>query len=95
MENAKKYQCETCDFKCCKESDFMRHLSTRKHKILTNTYKKTPDDEKTYNCECGKIYKHRQSLNNHKKICNGILSAKHYILKMTTVGTKKKKLLKK
>jgi len=72
MENAKKYQCETCDFKCCKESDFMRHLSTRKHKILTNTYKKTPDDETTYNCECGKIYKHRQSLNNHKKNCNGM-----------------------
>ena len=70
MENAKKYQCETCDFKCCKESDFMRHLSTRKHKILTNTYKNSPKlATPEYVCDCGKKYKHRQSLNNHKQKC--------------------------
>ena len=43
QKNAKKRQiflCETCDFKCSKQSEYDRHLSTRKHQILTNTYKK-------------------------------------------------------
>ena len=28
-----KFNCELCDFKCNKKSDFERHLLTRKHKI--------------------------------------------------------------
>ena len=35
-KNAEKYICEDCDFKCSKQSDYNRHLSTAKHKILTN-----------------------------------------------------------
>ena len=29
---AKKYYCETCDYRCSKESDYNKHLMTRKHK---------------------------------------------------------------
>tara|TARA_A100001015_G_scaffold314417_1_gene423812 strand:- start:688 stop:1605 length:918 start_codon:yes stop_codon:yes gene_type:complete len=67
-KNAENFLCETCNFKCSKKSDYNRHLLTAKHKILTNTPEKTPKNA-TFDCECGKSYKHRQSLNSHKKKC--------------------------
>ncbi len=69
-KNANIFICENCDFKCCKKSDYDRHLITRKHQMLTNvdivSAKKTPP---IFYCECGKEYKHRQSLSVHKKSC--------------------------
>ena len=67
-KNAKKFYCVKCDFVCSKKSEYNRHISTAKHKILTNTSEKTPKNAE-YVCDCGKQYKHRQSLNNHKKKC--------------------------
>ena len=73
-KNAEKFFCEKCDFKCFKSSDWDRHILTRKHlntdKILTNTDKITPKNAAAFYCDCGRIYKHRQSLFNHKKKCN-------------------------
>ena len=67
--NTKFFRCDKCNFTSCKKSLYTKHLSTRKHEILTNTdiysLKKS-----TYNCKCGKEYKHRQSLCSHKKKCN-------------------------
>jgi len=75
-KNAEFFHCENCDFKCCKPSDWSRHIATRKHKdtytILTNNnefYAENANIINTYICECGKEYKHRQSLWNHKKKC--------------------------
>jgi len=65
-ENADKYHCEKCQFVCSKKSNYINHITTRKHEILTNTYKKLPDE---YACFCGKVYRHRQSLHSHKKTC--------------------------
>ena len=71
--------CEYCDFKCSKKSEFDRHLDTRKHKLLTNpdtiSYKKTPTK---FLCDCGKEYKHRQSLFFHKKTCQINTKEKDY-----------------
>ena len=66
-KNIKQFICENCDFKCSKRGDYNRHLKTKKH----NTYKYLQNDlqKNTYDCICGKSYKHRQSLNNHKKKC--------------------------
>jgi hypothetical protein len=71
------FYCQTCDFITCNKKDYTRHLFTPKHtntaKILTNTYINTQKTQKnptlTFSCECGKKYKHRQSLFNHKKKC--------------------------
>ena len=41
---------------------------TLKHKMLTNVDNKTPKNA-TYVCNCGKLYKYRQSLHVHKKKC--------------------------
>ena len=70
--NEKVFTCEKCAFKCCYESDFNRHILTAKHKLLTNTNKKTRENENVYNCECGKHYKHNSSLCKHKKTCSHI-----------------------
>ena len=68
-KNAEKYICEECNFKCSKLSNYNSHILTAKHQILTNTYTKMPKNANAYSCECGKSYKHRQSLNNHKRQC--------------------------
>ena len=74
-KNAEKYICCICDFKCCKKSNFDKHILTLKHKntvkILTNTDAKNAENaaQNSFICECGKDYKHRQSLFNHKKVC--------------------------
>ena len=67
---AKKFVCGKCDYKCCKQSDYEKHLLTLKHKM--DYTDDVLDDVKLavqYFCECGKEYKHRQGLWKHKKKC--------------------------
>jgi hypothetical protein len=75
-KNADIFYCEICDFNCAKNSDWKRHLLTLKHKntdkILTNTdagVAKNATPLNAHICNCGKEYKHRQSLFNHKLKC--------------------------
>ena len=72
-KNAGIFYCESCHFKCCKNSDWNRHLKTRKHiatdGILTNAPKSDDEGVNMFMCECGKSYKHRQSLFSHRKRC--------------------------
>jgi len=70
----KKFFCEHCDYNAHKKSDWLRHLSTSKHKNTTNYNILAQEnaheiENKKYNCECGKLYNHRASLFNHKKKC--------------------------
>ncbi len=67
---ANKFVCKKCDYKCCKQSDYDKHLLTAKHK--KDDAEDILEDEKLavlYFCECGKEYKHRQGLWKHKKTC--------------------------
>jgi hypothetical protein len=71
-KNAAFFECENCDFKCGKSSDWNRHIGTDKHKRLTNPNDFTPKNaKKEYSCQCGKTYKHLSSLCAHKKKCIG------------------------
>jgi len=69
-KNAEVFICEKCDFKCFKHSDWNRHTLTRKHndtaKLTDQILKEKQND---FTCNCGKVYKHRQSLFNHSKKC--------------------------
>ncbi len=73
-KNAEIFECKLCNFKCSKQSNLNSHLLTRKHK---NTYKYLQNTDILelnnaniiFVCLCGKKYKHRQSLFNHKKKC--------------------------
>jgi hypothetical protein len=69
QKNAEGLVCKHCDFICFKQSNFDKHLLTRKHKIVTNDYEKMPKMPNKYICMCGKEYIYRQGLYNHKKNC--------------------------
>ena len=69
--NSVKYECEPCNFICCKHSNYIKHISTLKHTRLINPNEKMPGS--VYVCVCGKQYKHMSSLCNHKKHCPDIL----------------------
>ena len=68
---SKIFQCEICDYKCFKQSEYNKHVLTNKHKILQNPTSNPTSkiSNKTYNCDCGKIYKHSSTLYAHKKKC--------------------------
>jgi len=82
-KSSNKYVCEKCDYFTCRKSQYDRHIMTLKHKntdkILTNT--NTESSVSNFVCNCGKKYKHRQSLFSHKKNCNieeEIIKEQHY-----------------
>jgi hypothetical protein len=66
-ENSKRFLCANCDFNCSNKNDYNRHISTAKHKRLTNTSAILTSI--SYECACGKTYNYRQSLYTHKKKC--------------------------
>jgi len=67
----KKFICEMCHFKCSKKSEWIRHISTRKHNLdingSNNDIKK--DQIPPQKCECGKEYNYYSGLWRHKKKC--------------------------
>lgn len=69
QKNADIFFCEFCDFKCCKKSDYERHILTPKHK--NRTFLNVLEQKKRhYICEnCNKKYSVRNSLWYHKKKC--------------------------
>ena len=69
-ENAKMFVCEKCSFKCSKQSNYNKHLTTTKHLLRIN---RTDNADTDFICECGKTYKARNSLWYHKRVCKHIL----------------------
>ena len=68
-----KYICEKCNYFTNKFNDFNKHKTTSKHtKLYVSegfTDKISYLSQQEYKCNCGKSYKHRQSLFSHKKFC--------------------------
>jgi hypothetical protein len=74
-KNSKNYNCENCDFNCCKNNEWMRHISTAKHQnmLKLNILEQKNSNNENYICNfCNKIYKARNSLWYHKKKCQNI-----------------------
>jgi len=64
---SKKYYCELCDYNTSRESQYNRHLSTRKHKMELNGIKKSSKD---FLCKyCGKKYQTQSGLWKHENKC--------------------------
>ena len=95
-----KNVCEFCHFSCSKNSDWLRHLATAKHKKacisddnLHTTLSHTTLSHTTlshttlskYSCpNCNKVYKSRNGLWIHKKKCN---ISENIIIQTTTTTT--------
>ena len=56
------FACKICDYSSSKESEYKRHLATRKHQNNDKNAKKNV-------CVCGKAFMHRQGLHVHRKKC--------------------------
>jgi hypothetical protein len=80
-KEAAKFLCVVCHYCSSRQSNYMKHLLTAKHRrltqILTNTDENARNEAKNaaasnankYECSCGKKYSQRQSLFTHKKTC--------------------------
>jgi len=81
-ENSKKFNCDKCDFKCCKNNEWLRHLSTAKHN--NNSFLNILEQKNSileqknsileqYICKfCNKKYNARNSLWYHAKKCKTV-----------------------
>ena len=76
MKNSPKlatfYECINCDYKCCKQSDYIKHLSTTKHQknINLNILEQNVAENRQYMCKtCKKCYSARNSLWYHEQKC--------------------------
>ena len=68
-ENAAKFICENCDFRCSKQSNFNTHLLTRKHKKIMED-NQNECHPSSFNCsKCDKKYSHLSGLCRHRKTC--------------------------
>jgi hypothetical protein len=70
----KKFVCEKCNFKCSKQSNWSKHVLTLKHLKAVDDLQNTSifdakNADTSFICDCGKEYKHRQSLYKHKQKC--------------------------
>ena len=61
------FACKICDYSSSKESDYNRHIATRKHQNNDKNAKKNA-------CVCGKAFMHRQGLHVHRKKCQQYIS---------------------
>ena len=68
-ENASKFECINCHFKCSKKSDWERHIMRPKHLNGGKDTKKTPPISTKFECLCGNIYKFKSGLYRHKNLC--------------------------
>jgi len=67
---AKKFRCECCDYSTSKESDYKKHVLTRKHTKLINVNISLIEKTAHYICGvCSKEYKSNVGLWKHKKKC--------------------------
>jgi hypothetical protein len=94
------FYCEKCDYFTCRKSQYIRHLTTSKHKkdyIGLQMDDKKVQKSSEFICQCGKQYKHRQGLWKHKKICNinnsNIISDSTLVLELIKQNSEFKELL--
>ena len=70
-QNSQQYfYCEICDYKSFRNSDYNKHLATRKHLESKNDNEKSQKVSNVYICgTCGNSYKYQSGLCKHKKTC--------------------------
>ena len=66
-----KYFCNICTISCKRNTEWVRHIQTKKHIFNKNCENSNglATSVSPFVCECGKIYTDRSGLWRHKKIC--------------------------
>ena len=67
--DAPKFNCKLCDYKCFKKQYFKQHCDSIKHKTRVGNTLATENSESTKCDVCSKEYKDRTGLWKHKKKC--------------------------
>jgi len=75
MQKMQDYNCDVCNFCTSNKYNYSLHNKTKKHINTING-----KNNENYKCECGKIYKHKQSLYTHKKKCKNIINSTSIIV---------------
>ena len=72
-----RFTCGVCQYRCMRRNDLQKHLGTQKHaralKSVSGSCPVQPSTEPltlTYDCLCGKAYRHPTSLYKHRRGCN-------------------------
>jgi uncharacterized protein YxeA len=83
-ENKKIFNCEFCDYTCSKNSEYIRHLLTKKHIGNASGNKKIT----TIKCNfCNKIYKSKKGLWGHNKLCSNVTNiTENKIIQEESIG---------
>lgn len=68
---APNFYCEKCDYTCSRKFLWEQHITTRKHKMITNGNKMITKN--MHFCSCGKSYKYNSGLSRHQKQCKIII----------------------
>ena len=90
-QKSPKFICDNCQYITNNKKDFHKHNLTDKHLILTKYLQKSPKipahDKTLLFCNCGKQYKHRQSLYTHKQKCTNNNDTKDILLELVKSNT--------
>ena len=78
----KKYYCEYCDISCSRNTEWVRHLATSKHKKMSlgNLKENNFTTEKEYTCDCNKTFKTHSGLWKHKQKCDIVYEEENNII---------------
>ena len=93
-KTCQKFICKLCNYSTNRNSQFLRHLGTLKHKKNENNehIEKTNYKDKiinnineckiqSYKCECGKYFTKKNNLTRHKNLCNYIDDKEKWYMK--------------
>ena len=71
QKGSKKFYCEKCLYASNRKSQWIRHLSTTKHKMdnMDNPMDNPKSSTCYFRCKCGKKYKYNTGLSKHRKKC--------------------------
>ena len=71
QKGSKKFYCEKCHYTSKRKSQWIRHLSTTKHKMdnMDNPMDNPKSSRRKFLCICGKQYKYNTGLSKHRKKC--------------------------
>ena len=64
-----RYVCSYCDYSTSRKCNFLKHISTVKHRRMTND-DKSSKKVALFKCDCGRSYKYRQGLHKHQQKCD-------------------------